>query len=199
MEDIFMADKIVMDLDDFNDENADNGLRLLDELYAASQQTLKCTLFTIPAWTSEHTFARIRNRSSYLQLAVHGWDHRWMECEAWTYETAQEVLKRCGEPYQRIFKPPYWRANADVYRALLDAGWAVAEHPDNFEKLPPALRRYVLDSSHRIGMLHRWQPIVQAHGHVGNDCNNGLEEAFESFLVLAKSGKEFAFVSEVLV
>ena len=59
--------------------------------------------------------------------------------------------------------------------------------------------RAKLDEAHRIGMLHRWQPLVQAHGHVGNDCGNGLEEAFESFLALAKSGKEFAFVTEVLV
>jgi hypothetical protein len=188
-----------MDLDDFEDVNADACLAALDQLYTASRETLKCTLFAIPARTSDVTFDRIRNRAAYLQLAVHGWDHRWLECEQWTYTATQEVLKRCEDGYQHIFKPPYWRANAAVYQALADAGWAVAEHPTNQQALPPNLRRYVLDEAHRIGMLHRWQPIVQAHGHVGNDCGNGLEEAFESFLELAKSGKPFAFVSEVLV
>lgn len=186
-------DRIVCDLDDFEDATADAVMPLLDQLHAASNGRFKVTLFTIPGRTT-----RLPGRP-WIELAAHGWDHSHLECRDWTRERTLEVLHAIPSAYVSIFKAPYWTASPLVYETLAEEGWAVAEHPRNADRLPGSLRRYVLAPDHRIGAPHPRLPIVQAHGHVTDVEHNGLRERFGDFLRLAQSGMPFAFVSEVIV
>lgn len=202
-----MADVICVDIDDFEDEHADWSLDLLDRLRSESNFRFKATLFTIPARTSDHTLDRVALRP-FLELAVHGWEHSPLECKDWTKERTAEVLGLClkagveheeaDSHYKAIFKAPYWIASNDVYTALAKANWAIADHPQNWQKIPPYLRAYVLAPHHRIGDLHNTRPIIQAHGHFTNDVGNGLREHFKEFQKLATLGLEYKFVSEVV-
>ncbi len=192
-----MTEHIVCDLDDFCDKHA-GVLHLLDELYDRSEGRFKVTLFTIPGLTSSWLLDLAKARP-WVELAVHGWDHRYLECKDWTRERALEVLGKCGPPYVRLFKAPYWKASPALYEALNDEGWAVADHPENVARLPMRIKRYVLSPYHQLGMRHAVLPITQAHGHMTNETGNGIRENFGTYIGLAQRGLPFKWVTEVLV
>lgn len=199
-------ERIVMDLDDFEDDHASWALPLLDKFYQRSGGTFKATLFTIPAHTSEAVLRDAAARP-YLELGVHGWVHSTRECMWWDETRTRQVLAEClaagrqheedDTYYTTVFKAPYWEATDAVYKALADAGWAVAEHPRNAHKLPRNLRAYILSPIHQIGTPHAIRPIVQAHGHFTNEVGNGFRENLGAFKDLLALELPFAFVSEV--
>ena len=193
-----MPDRIVMDLDDWTDATAYWATPILDRLYAESEGRLRVTLFAVPAYLS--TYGAIRTRSRpWIELAVHGHTHAPNECAEWDAGRVTDLLGSLPPgTYAPVFRAPYWVTSPGLYEGLADAGWAVADHPSNAEKIPPRLARYVLSPEHGIGDAHRLLPVIQAHGHVENVMGNGLRERFGDFLALARSGADYAFVREVV-
>lgn len=193
-----MADKLVVDLDDYRDTHAPWALPLLDRLRADSGDRFRVTLFTIPGRTGDATLQALKDRP-WVEIAAHGWTHEGPECADWTLPRALEVLDACESAgYAKVFKAPHWIAAPATYVALRERDWAIADHPRNRLTIPRGLRRYVLADDHRIGVPHGILPVIQAHGHFTQEgVQNGLRENLAIFASLAQWGLPYAFVSEV--
>ena len=83
------------------------------------------------------------------------------------------------------FKAPYWETSPGLYQALLEKKYWIADHNRNDKIRPKNLDCYKLGPD-------SW------HGHIQNDCGNGLEEAWDKMLKFIKGEKEFKFISEVV-
>lgn len=175
---------MIVDFDDFQDGNT--RLDLLLDLHRANP-AFKCTLFTVPGCCSPELLAFMENLS-WCELAVHGWQHPSpRECEHWPYARMQAAITAKPATFVKGFKAPGWQISDGCYQALLDAGWWVADHPENNARRPKGLRTHVLgDGDH-------W------HGHIQNVCGNGLEETFPVLLERVEAATEFQWVSEVVV
>src|SRR3990167_933471 len=190
--------RIVVDLDDYSDDNAVRTLGLLDRLHE-HEPGFRATVFAIPGRCGPDALAQVGERP-WLQLAAHGWDHRPAECVSWDHERATDYLRRIDalDAYARVFKAPFWQTSPGLYAALMAEGWALADHPSNLGVIPVRLRSYVLGPRHGIGDAHPMLGVVQAHGHVDNVCGNGLAECFEAFDALRLRRLPYAYVSEVV-
>ena len=177
----------VLDFDDFRRENS--RLDLLDELKRRVTD-LKVTLFTIPmsscGWMAHMNWlAQVREERPWIELAMHGLHHDYLECSHWDQPRSLTHLLAVEETgiFVPGFKAPYWETSPGLYAALIERNWWIADHPKNISKRPAGLRVYELDRSERV------------HGHIQNVCGNGLEEKFEYYTSLKGP---FQFVSEVM-
>ncbi len=120
----------------------------------------------------------------WLELAVHGWTHSPLECAEWTLSDICRVIRDKSAGFVEGFKAPFWTISDDCYTGLAQAGWWVADHPDNHGRRPEGIRCNV------VGGPDHW------HGHIGNDCGNGIEETFDHVVRLAEEAESFEFMSE---
>jgi hypothetical protein len=198
-------DRLVVDLDDFEDGVSSWGFKLLDALHAESGKRFKATLFTIPGKTSRETLETCRRRCDWLELAVHGWEHDGPECLSWDADRTRRVLDYIESmeegAYVRVFKAPHWSASPAVYHVLGERKWGIADHPRNALCIPRACKRYVLGDNHSlgIGVPHPVLPLIQAHGHFPDVEGNGIRKHIDTFRALATTGLDYAWVSEVLI
>lgn len=179
---------MLCDFDDFSEQ--DNRLDLLEQLHDANP-AFRCTLFAIPALGSYDFWESV---PEWCELAMHGWLHPTpRECEHWTYVDAVRHLDFCPRMFVKGFKAPGWQISDDTYRALKDKGWWVADHWENDHRRPKGIKAHVTRplAASRLDPDH-W------HGHVGNVCNNGLEETFPQLLERVKQAESFELVSEVV-
>jgi hypothetical protein len=175
-------------LDDFHLDNAQIGT--LDALKERIPD-LKVTLFTIPSPPGrsfdEHVswLRGVKVLRPWVEFAVHGWDHRYLECRDWGKLKTIDILNQAWESgvFIRGFKAPYWETSKGLYEGLIYRDWWIADHVKNKDKRPAGLRVYELDRPERV------------HGHIQNVCGNGLEEMFEYYASLKGP---FQFVSEVV-
>lgn len=170
---------IVMDWDDHHETN-DAMPRLLElkELNSA----FRCTLFAVPALGSA---AFWNSHPDWVELAVHGHTHPTpLECSDWSYERMIQAIEEKPAGFVDGWKSPGWQISDGTYEALLERDWWVADQPYNDERRPAGLR------VHRLGDGNHW------HGHVQNDCGNGLQETWETVKQLVQGNDEFRFVSE---
>lgn len=173
----------IFDFDDFHEGN--HRLDLLTKLREANP-LFKCTLFAVPALGSEPFWASV---PYWCELAVHGWLH------PDPYESSQWSAERCGEVldspvvrswFVRGFKAPGWQISDGCYEALVERDFWVADQPYNDERRPPELRVHRLDDG------DHW------HGHIQNDCGNGLEETWSKLVAKVRRATNFQFISEVV-
>ena len=180
----------VFDLDDFAVDNHGGGL--LDRL-RDTVPGLKVTLFVVPfpldkgyphdaVW--EWLAAYLRKRP-WVQYALHGFHHTYLECKAWDKARTLEALRWAEDSgiFVRGFKGPYWAMAPGVYEALLERGWWVADHPENNAMRPAALRCHLLGTPNIV------------HGHVQDIGTNGLREAWGRYTTMAGP---FEFIDEVM-
>jgi len=190
---------IIFDLDDFLYEHTH--LDELDSLHTLTD--CKVTLFTImQPCNPEHAYcsksqyvptldqtacylAYLKKTRPWMEFAVHGYTHTYLECQYWSYEDAERVLRIAEEMgcFVKGFKAPYWETSMGLYQALRERGWWIADHPRNEEKRPLDLPVY------------KMAPGVSVHGHVHDIGSNGLREARA---VYEKMRGPFAFISEVM-
>ncbi len=173
---------MVFDFDDFHEEN--HRLDLLHELRRINPD-FRCTLFAIPAKCSPDFIATV---PEWCELAMHGYEHSSVyECADWSYaRTLDAMIDRPG-PFVRGFKAPGWQISDACFQALARQGWWCADHPDNRERRPEGLPIYDYTT-----YPASW------HGHIQNDCGNGLEETWTELTVRVKLAHSFSFVSEVV-
>ena len=175
---------LVFDLDDLCDE-----FDPYEELVALKGRFpgLKVTLFAIPGRCSPELLERYR-QVPWVELAVHGYHHAATECVTWGYAEANDRLEELEVAgWMKLFKAPGWLANEEVYQALQDRGWAVADNIKFCELWGDAeLERYVYNAN---------RDVTSIHGHTWDTCENGPSAWCEMFEGL--SG-EFKFVSEAV-
>jgi len=170
----------IVDFDDFGD--TDNGYRWLVRLKLA-EPDFRATLMCVAAKTSDVTLRMLRKRD-WLDPAVHGWDHHYLECGKWTKEQTLRVLLECElRGFSRIWRCPCWEISDGVYAALLERDWVCCDHPKNRYRRPDHIRIYETD---------RFPNAV--HGHITADRRNGIEENIE-FLLSLHGG--FALIREL--
>ncbi len=174
---------IIVDLDDFCDEY--NELGILERIKAKLPQ-FRVTLFAIPARTSSVLLKRMLSLD-WVDLVPHGWEHLDnRECEHWDYRQTIECLQRAEDKGFRTkgFKAPGWEISDACYRALLDSGYWVADHPRNTSRRPNGLRYYVHDSQRKI------------HGHMAGSTRNALGHLVP--YILARKENDFGFVRDAV-
>ena len=172
---------MIFDWDDYHEAN--NRLDLLQQLKAANSD-FKCTVFAVPGLGSDAFWS---STPGWIELAVHGWKHPHpRESENWTYEQMDEYMNKVPQFFVNGFKAPGWQISDGSFNWLLDNGWWVADQSYNDYRRPPSLPAYTLRAN-------SW------HGHIQNDCGNGLEETFAQVLELVTEAKSFELVSEVVL
>lgn len=183
---------MVVDFDDLGiDETEDRPF--LDRLLhlKAIRPDFRCTVFAVPAGHPERYFAEPWTSlpdDLWIELAVHGWMHTTpMECHEWTADRMRTLIAEKPFAFTTGFKAPGWQISDGCYEALAEADWWVADQPYNDDRRPPGLRTHLLN----VGPDH-W------HGHVGNDCGNGLEETWDHVVSLVRDAPSFELVSEVV-
>lgn len=190
-----MNDYLVVDFDDFginkiiSDQCQTRDCRA--ELYLLKQANpaFKVTLFTVPANTTLEMLNWARQNKSWVQLAVHGWDHHdnW-EAEKWSIiDTEKVILKLPSLGFKKLFKAPGWQISDGAFEALYRNGWGVADQPYNDARRPKGLKHYAIRDE-----------ATSIHGHTWNCVGNGIEETLEELKDRVAHTKNFKFVTEVL-
>ncbi len=177
--------KVSIDLDDFSRDN--NRLDLLERLKEIFPD-FKITLFTIPAQSPEDWLKSLAEYG-YLYFALHGFEHRYLECSSWSYEEAKEkITKAFSKFYLKGFKAPYWAVSEGLFRALKELGFWVADQDiaPAPEFLPHYRYNWLIDKP--VPLF----PEIRGHGHVQNVCGNGLEECFSNLVSSLEKIKEMA-------
>lgn len=176
---------LVIDLDDFHNNN--HRLDLLHKLRDINP-LFKCTVFAIPKLCTPDFLLSLPH---WIEVCPHGEYHPTpTECEHWGYTQSYHYLESLEkDPYQwpHIWKSPGWQTSPELYKALADRKWAIADHPDGYRKRPTEMAYY--DFSKQPG---GW------HGHIQNVCGNGLEESFTQLQERVANELEFRWVSKCL-
>lgn len=178
---------VVFDLDDLCDQ-----WDIWDKIHEWREATPngKVTLFAIPRRISDGLLKRYLDLP-WVEVAMHGWHHARWECLYWTWEDAEEKMKRAADRgFVRGFKAPGWVITPEVYEGARKAGFWVADHSRNVDIYGDLdVPTYVYNDKKSHG-------VIAAHGHTHNVCDNGLEEAYDRFLF--PESVDFKFVSEVV-
>jgi hypothetical protein len=178
---------MICDFDDFHESNT--GDMRLSQLKQINPGFV-CTLFAVPALGSPEFWWRWAD-CGWVQLVPHGWTHPDAhECQNWTYDEMVSYIERIEDDYpqfQHGFKAPGWQISDDVYRALLDKGWWVADQHLEDGRRPAGLPTYFYEDS-----PDRW------HGHIQNVCGNGLEERWGELVERVRGATHFEWCSQAL-
>ena len=181
---------VVMDFDDLCDQYDPYDLLMT---LKENEPNVKVTLFTIPMRCSSGLLRRYRSHRDWIELAMHGWWHTTGETLSWTREEALDKMKQAASMGidAQGFKAPKWIIDPVVYNAAAELGWYVADHKSNRWRIPTSGERiFISDLRLRDGKQRR------LHGHTRNVCDNGIEEAFNLFM-LPRGKFEYRFISEV--
>ena len=168
----------VVDFDDLCDE-----FDPWEELLALREKypRFKCTLFAIPSRCSDELLARYR-ALDWVELGVHGYHHSSRECSVWGYEETLSKLEELeGLGWDKLFKAPGWQTNDELYKALSNRDWAVADHMTyayRSERL--LINRYTYNMPGNMGY----------HGHTWETSGNGPS------MWAIEDRADYAFVSE---
>ncbi len=176
---------MICDWDDFSETN--HRLDLLTTLKMINP-LFRCTLFAIPG---QCTPAFLETLPPWMELAVHGWMHPdAYECSEWSYGRTYEVLNNplVQQYFVKGWKCPGWQINPDVYQAVLDCGYWIADQHLEDHRRPDGLHTYFYEDG-----PERW------HGHIQDVCGNGLEETWGEISQRVAEATHFEWCSERLV
>lgn len=185
--DSWMAQPVVVDVDDFCDQHGAATLADLDVL-KAHYPAFKATLFTIPTKTSPLLLAEARLRP-WLELAVHGITHEPNEeLRAVSPLALKTYLQQHNLPdYVKGFRPPGWFITPSHVEALNETGHWVALHARDRKSLGPLCRHGYYTCEDRLPYSHH-------HSH--DVCDNWLHKDLPRLLKQWPRHQPFAFVSE---
>lgn len=180
----------IIDLDDLCDQwDPFPMLATLKE----NDEAFKITLFTIPRRCSRSLIRRYQAHRDWIELAVHGWWHTTGETLSWTPEEAQAKMTAAHDMGidGKGFKAPKWIISEAARQAARELGWYVADHKSNrWRPKHKDDRIYITD------LKLRDSKELRLHGHTHNVTGNGIEEAFNTFL-LPRGKVAYRFISEV--
>lgn len=145
----------------------------------------KVTLFAAPGRGTDGYW---QSFPDWVELACHGWLHPDpYECADWDYDRMTALIWQRPYGFVRGFCAPGWQISDGCYQACLDAGWWVADHPENDGRRPKGLRTQILGEGDHL------------HGHLGwNGSGNDLAANFDVFRARVAAAETFEFVSEAV-
>lgn len=179
-----MSETYYIDLDDFCADNNELGrLLTLKEVIPS----LKLNLFTIPGLCSNKFLKEVR-AVKWVRMYPHGCYHTTSrECQEWNYETSMGwLISLESTDWPMLWKSPGWQTSDDLFKALAERNWIVADQAYNNDRRPKELRAYILDSPNKI------------HGHIGHKGShnaNALEYIWDDIIKL--KDKEFGFIDDI--
>lgn len=172
---------MIFDTDDLYEGH--DRMDLLLELKAANP-AFRMTAFAVPGLGTDEYWDSLPD---WIEVAVHGWLHPHpREAENWSYDRAMQALLTAPTRFVDGWKSPGWQISDGTYRAVMELGWWVADHPDNRARRPIGIRCHELGDGDHV------------HTHVQNVCGNGLEETFPMLLERVAAAESFELISEVL-
>lgn len=184
----------ICDMDDETDKwSSLEYLLLLKEKFPK----FKVTLFTIPGDSSLPHLLHLKSYS-WIELALHGWNHRDedyqhspREMQEWSYERTNQYINFIEEFYPGIFaqglKAPGWQISDGTYDCLLHHKYWVMDREYNDDRRPKGLKYHSLDQSDVLH-FHTWD----CYGTVDNFIGTSLSK-FNG----VSPDDDFLFVSEV--
>lgn len=173
---------MIVDVDDHHPGNdAMPWMLRLKEINPA----FKATLFAVPGLGLPYFW---ESHPDWIELVMHGWFHPDpFESAHWDYGRMMAVLDARPRDFVKGWKSPGWQTSDDVYSALCDSGYWIADQHLADARRPPELPTYFYeDGDDRI------------HLHVQNVCGNGLEESWDELVERVASATEFKWCSEAL-
>lgn len=166
-----------VEFDDLYDGVADRALARLQEV-KEKYPAFVCTLFTIPARTSDETIAKYK-QYPWIALAPHGWRHTRGECLTWPFHEAEaKILQARGRGIDApAFRAPAWFMNRATYEVCRDNNITVCDHKDEYLKVN---NTWVYRYNDPVWKIPKVRSI---HGHL-TDCavDNFIED-------MAKDGR----------
>lgn len=142
----------------------------------------------------------VEANKDWMEIAVHGFAHERGECmvkshkEAETLIRASEnVFKKIGVPFVKIFKAPHWEMNQTFEEVLNDMGYVKAidrNSPVVHTNIPTYTWSWSIETP--LPEFH----TVKGHGHVIG-TNNGIDKELPNLLKIPTDA-EFKFISEYL-
>lgn len=203
----------IVESDDTQDRWDRNGMNFLF-YWKAKYPKFKITLFTIPERTSPKFLSLLAAHNSWIQVAVHGWNHESnYECYGWDYDRTMRLMERVEsmDRYQKIFKSPGWCITPDyngypadenapiskdkqaVYKALTDRGYWIVDRHYNAPGRPENAKVICIDDQPNIVHMHTWNM------ETGNkNERNGYQQVEEEHGVPWDNETEFYFISEAI-
>jgi hypothetical protein len=172
--------------------------------------SFKVSLFTVPIdekkdwgpYTLREDYLKlIKENLDWMQIIPHGYIHNGSEMKRMEYGEFKHIVlpaimdafKKDGLPYEHGFKPPHWRWNEGVVRALDEIGWWGAVDPRQ-PRMECPKKFYKHNCS--IDDIDYSLDILKLHGHVYG-TRNDLGKCFDNLLKIPKSAT-WHFVTEFL-
>lgn len=160
--------------------------RSLEYLLAVKKKypSFVCTLFTIPARTSDETIAKFKAHP-WIALAPHGWRHTRGECLTWPkHEAAAKILDARKRGIDApAFRAPAWLINRATYEVCRDNNLTVCDHKDDYLKVAGTwVYRY-------NDPIWKTSKVRAIHGHL-TDC------ATDNFIVDMNKDGRLTFAKE---
>ena len=196
--------KVAIEYDDWSPNNSNFGIL---EKFKEHYPDFKVTMFTVP-WEirfgrnmRESTpvtldkfkpFVEAVNSCDWIEVALHGLTHAPMEFAELSYDAAMKRLvvgvkmfEQVGfKNYTTIFKAPQWALSKEGKKAAEDMGFTVVE--DGY------FNWNLANDKPDVGAK---EPFIM-HGHVQDDCDNGMEETQHRIMKLP-TDTEFLFLSDI--
>lgn len=196
--------KVAVEYDDFSGVN--HSLDLLEKI-KEHYPNFKVTLFTVPweirfSQSIQHSspitlekfekWCDVVGNTDWMEIALHGLTHAPMEFAELSYEAAVKRIvigmkmfeNRKFKNFTKIFKAPQWAISPEAKQAVKDMGFVVLE--DQYYNWNLANDKPNADAK---------EPYIM-HGHIQNDCGNGMEESLHRVMSLPPD-TEFLFLSEI--
>lgn len=198
-----MSARIVLDFDDPSEVRFE-----LDYLFRlkAHFPKFKVTLFSPPAMSSSPYLAEIK-KLDWIELAVHGWEHKGAECLEWSKQEALNYLraaKRSGF-FVGGFKAPHWSISGPVYEACREEGFWVADNwgrDSSPVKEVPKDNKVYFENGPFIGHDIKYDESVykREHGHISfvPAVNNDIKLMMMDLQNSYPPESEFIFISELI-
>jgi len=205
--------KIVLDLDDFDDDNrCDEELIALNEYF----DNFKINMFAIPMKTSIETLDKYTKEAGCV-FYPHGFKHTYLEMDSMNYRVTGgylDVVDRRGSYwspvvpgsttlYGKVFKAPYWRYSSESYEALNDRDYVVAVSREQVNPPPEYVKTYEYDweldeiDNAITDAIRQKKEIITLHGHV-TPYRNSLDLFYEKLMKRFPKDTEFLSIEEYL-
>ena len=197
----------VLDFDDLGSTRKGYGFLLkLKEHYP----NFKCTCFTVPFsfgyFIKDVPIKRLKDwgkmiaEQDWLEIAVHGFAHlkgEWLLTDKKQIEiqikAAENVFKKIGVDFVKVFKAPFWEYSKEVEEVLRDRGYVLAIDRNN-PIVRTDIENYVFNWSIEEPMPK--YHLLRGHGHMFG-TPNGLDKCYTKLLKMPQDAK-FMFISEYL-
>lgn len=99
--------------------------------------------------------AELRARYPWITFGIHGFEHTFAECRAWTSELAEALLAQALDMgYDAVFKAPNWILDREVEVALAKLDIVLHHHHPNYKPSAPNLRVFPMGKPSNVKQVH---------------------------------------------